>query len=115
MERDSFSLPTAAGLLGAILLVSQPTWAADKAKSGNDLTKEFCQACHFFEGSDQAGTLGPPFVGMKARFPDRKRLHVLIYDLRYAMKPHSIMPPFGKNGLLTDAQIENIIDYLYTL
>ena len=116
-ELPPLSLPggAAAVLFAAVLLVSQSGLAADKPKSGQDLTKEFCQACHFFEGSDQAGTVGPPLVAMKARFPDRKRMYDLIDDPHAAIKPYTMMPPFGRNGLLTADEINRIIDYLYTL
>jgi hypothetical protein len=42
-------------------------------------------------------------------------LEQIIYDPHKAIKPNSMMPPFGRNGLLDSAQVNLIIDYLYTL
>jgi len=106
-------------LIIASFLISYETFAAEKAKTpleqGKELTISLCQACHVFEGTDQAGTVGPPLLAMKARFPDRKKLHDIIYDPHVATKPHSMMPPFGRNGFVDDKQIELMIDFLYTL
>jgi sulfur-oxidizing protein SoxX len=100
-------------------VISHEAIAAEKTKSpleqGKELAISLCQACHHFEGTDQAGTVGPPILAMKARFPDRKKLHEIIYDPHVAIKPHTIMPPFGRNGLVDENQIEMIIDFLYTL
>jgi len=102
-----------------LLLTPQLAITAEKVKSplqqGKELTIEYCQACHYFEGTNQAGTLGPPLVAMRPRFPERTRLEKIIYDPHRATKPDSMMPPFGRNGLLDEHQIQRIIDYLYTL
>ncbi len=104
------------------LAISTGAAAAEKQEKpktplekGRDLTITMCQACHHFEGTDQAGTLGPPIVAMKARFPEKKRLYDIIYDPHVAIKSDTMMPPFGRNGLLDDKEIGLIIDYLYTL
>jgi sulfur-oxidizing protein SoxX len=76
---------------------------------------ELCQACHQFEGADQAGTVGPPLLAMKSRFPEEAKLRAIIYDPQKAIKPHTMMPPFGRNGLVSEQDIEHIIAFLYTL
>lgn len=100
-------------------LISQDAIAAEKAKTpleqGKELTINLCQACHQFEGTNQAGTVGPPILAMKARFPDRKKLYEIIYNPHVAIKSYTMMPPFGRNGLVDDNQIQLIIDFLYTL
>jgi len=107
------------GLLLGLLLSPQVGLTAEQAmtplEQGRALTVEFCQACHYFEGTDQAGTVGPPLVAMKPRFPERGKMEAIIYDPHRATKLHSMMPPFGRNGLLNTAEIQLIIDYLYTL
>ncbi len=108
------------GSLMAGLLLGPTAAIADEnnqtpLQQGKSLTIEYCQACHYFEGSNQAGTVGPPFVAMKPRFPERQKLHSVIYDPQVASKPHSMMPPFGRHGLLSDDEIRLIMDYLYTL
>lgn len=87
----------------------------DIIKEGQKLTLKFCQTCHNYAGTDQAGTVAPPLLGMKARFPDRKKLYNIIYDPQVALKPHTMMPPFGRNELLAKDEIEKVIEFLYTL
>ena len=61
-----------------------------------------------------SANIGPPLVQIGARFPQRERLREQIHDpMRF--NPGTVMPPFGKHGILTAAEIEKIIDYLYTL
>ena len=87
----------------------------DAIKEGKRLTLEYCQACHHYQGTEQAGTVAPPLLGMKGRFPDRKTLYNIIYDPQVAIKKDTMMPPFGRNELLAKDEIEKVIDFLYTL
>ncbi len=100
-------------------LISIPVLSADKPKTpleqGKVLALKLCQACHEFKGADQAGTVGPPFIQMSQRFPKRERMRDIIYDPQKALKPHTMMPPFGRHGFLDKKEIELVIDYLYTL
>ena len=73
-----------------------------------------CLACHSMPEGDSPGNLGPPLIAMQARFPDRQKLYDQIYDATQ-LNPDSRMPPFGKYHILTEAQINAVIDYLYTL
>lgn len=82
---------------------------------GKALTIELCQPCHQIEGADQAGTTGPPLVAMQARFPERGKLREIIYDAQEAIKPDTMMPPFGRHGLVNDQEIDRMMDFLYTL
>lgn len=50
---------------------------------------------------------------IKAGFPDRDALYQIIYD-EERRNPQTVMPPFGKNLILTDTEIEEIVDFLYT-
>jgi sulfur-oxidizing protein SoxX len=84
-------------------------------EQGKKLALKFCQACHHYAGTEQAGTVAPPLMGIKARFPDRKKLYEIIYDPQVAVKKDTMMPPFGRNELLVKDEIEKIIDFLYTL
>ena len=73
-----------------------------------------CLACHTIPAKPEmvAGNMGPPFVGMKDRFPDIAKLRVAIADQK-AISSETIMPPFGRNKLLTPAQIDVIAQYIY--
>lgn len=73
-----------------------------------------CLACHQIAGGELAGNIGPPLVQMKARFPDRQKLFDRIWD-ETKTNPMTVMPPFGRNRILTRQQIEKVVDFLYTL
>ena len=60
------------------------------------------------------GNIGPPLIAMKARFPDREVLRAQIYDST-VKNPKTIMPPFGKHGMLSADQIDKVVAYVYTL
>ncbi len=100
-------------------LVSIPVVSVEQPKTplaqGKAMTLKLCQACHEFKGASQAGTVGPPFIQMSQRFPQRDRIRAIIYDPQKAIKPHTMMPPFGRHGFLDKKDIELVIDFLYTL
>ena len=50
---------------------------------------------------------------MKSRFPDRNQLAAIIFD-ETKHNPQTVMPPFGRNLILTKQDIESVIDFLYT-
>ena len=85
---------------------------------GRDLAfardKGNCLACHVIAGGSQMGDIGPPLVGIAARFPDRKRLYDQIWDAGRFNDP-SLMPPFGRHEILSDSEIDAIVQFLYTL
>jgi sulfur-oxidizing protein SoxX len=72
-----------------------------------------CFACHAVVNRPDivAGNIAPPFVAMKARFPDRAKLRAIIFD-EQANNPDTIMPPFGRNKILSAEQIDAIADYI---
>lgn len=79
-----------------------------------------CLACHVMVtpkwpvGFPEGGNTAPPFVSMKTRFPDKAALRAQIVEPRDA-NDKSLMPPFGTYKLLTDQQIDDIVEFLYTL
>ena len=73
-----------------------------------------CLACHAIAGGESPGNMGPPLVAVKLRFPDRDRLRRQVSDAT-EFNPISAMPPFGRHGILTDEEIELVLDFLYTL
>lgn len=100
----------------ALILFSNAASALSKKEiQGKKLALQFCQACHHYEGTEQAGTVAPPLLKMKSRFPDRKKLYTIIYDPIKVLKPHTMMPPFGRNKLMDKTEINLLIDFLYTL
>lgn len=73
-----------------------------------------CLACHMIAGGDMTGNIGPPLVGMAARFPDKEKLRAQIYDARVA-NPNTIMIPFGPMGVINDEQIDKVVEFISTL
>jgi sulfur-oxidizing protein SoxX len=65
-------------------------------------------------GSDVPSNVGPELNDMKARFPDRADL-VAILNNEEARNPQTIMPSFGRNLILDQHEIDQVIDFLYTL
>jgi sulfur-oxidizing protein SoxX len=90
---------------------------ATGARLAQETNKGNCLACHAMPSDPSAITstnIGPPLLSMKARFPDRERLRRQIWDAE-AINPDTVMPPFGRNRILTGEEIDLVIDYLYTL
>jgi L-cysteine S-thiosulfotransferase len=104
-------------VLGVPLLAAGAAWAQAPALPGQglafDRNKGNCLTCHEIKGGDSPGNVGPPLADMKKRFPNRKELAAIIFDetKRNAL---TVMPPFGRNLILTNEEIESIIDFLYT-
>lgn len=79
-----------------------------------------CLACHQVV-TDQwpaalpaGGNIAPPFVAMKQRYPDKAKLRAQIWDA-LSVNPHSVMPPFGKNKIISEEDIDNIVEFLLTI
>jgi sulfur-oxidizing protein SoxX len=83
-----------------------------------DRKKGNCMACHTFAGLEktrlQAGNIAPPLVGMKARYPDRAKLRAQVYDAT-KNNPDTVMPPYGRHEILSNKEIDLVVDWLYTL
>jgi sulfur-oxidizing protein SoxX len=107
-------------ILVTLLLASQVALAstASRIEQGKLLTfergKGNCLACHRIEDGELPGTLGPPLLAMKLRFPEREDLKRQICDATIR-QANSRMPPFCRHGILTEEEVELIVDYLYTL
>lgn len=79
-----------------------------------DRAKGNCMACHDIAGVSLAGNLAPPLNYMRERFPNKKKLRAQIWDAT-AVNPRTIMPPFGKHGILTEEEIDKVVEFLLTL
>lgn len=104
-------------LLGSFIFAPQIASAADAAagkKVAENRKKGNCFACHAYEGSKLAGNIGPPLVAMKARFPDKARLKAQLND-PVQFNPDSMMPPYGKHHIISGKDVDNIVEWLYTL
>jgi L-cysteine S-thiosulfotransferase len=79
-----------------------------------DRAKGNCLACHTMKGGDVPSNVGPALSDIKKQFPDRKELYGILFD-EETRNPQTVMPPFGKNLILTPKEIDAVIDFLYTL
>lgn len=79
-----------------------------------DRKKGNCLACHQIEGGSLPGNIGPPLIAMKDRFPDRDELRSQINDSR-KKNPATIMPPFGPHEIISQAEIDKVIEFIYSL
>lgn len=114
-----FAVPTAAAQGGAL-----PSAATCKENPTDPITqggclvlnrkKGNCTACHMIPGATAYGNIAPPLVGMRQRFPDKNKLRAQIWDAS-AANPHTVMPPFGKDQILTGKEIDKVVDFLMTL
>lgn len=87
---------------------------ADGQKLAFDRSKGNCLTCHVIKGGDLPGTIGPELKDMKAKYPDRNELTAIIFD-ETKRNPQTMMPPFGRNRILTEQEISAIVDFLQTL
>ena len=78
-----------------------------------DRSRGNCLTCHDIKDGDSPGNVGPQLADMKTRFPDRKELAAIIFD-ETKRNPLTVMPPFGRNLILTPPEIESVVDFLYT-
>ena len=126
MTKDLF-LPAAVSM--AILMVLPWVSVADENDAVDDAAaarieqgrvlaferrKGNCLACHQIAGGELTGNYGPPLVVMKARFPEREVLRAQIWDASINM-PSTRMPPYGRHRILTEDEIDLVVDFILTL
>lgn len=88
--------------------------AAEGQKLAFDRGKGNCLICHVIKGGDLPGTIGPELKDLKAKYPDRNELVAILFD-ETKRNPQTMMPPFGRNRILTEQEINAIVDFLQTL
>jgi L-cysteine S-thiosulfotransferase len=87
---------------------------AEGQKLAFDRGKGNCLTCHDIKGGDLPGTIGPPLKDIKSKYPERKELVAILTD-ETKRNPLTVMPPFGRNRILTEQEINAIVDFLQTL
>jgi L-cysteine S-thiosulfotransferase len=58
--------------------------------------------------------MGPPLSEIRERYPDMAKLRAIIWDLGSTV-PGTIMPPYGRHRILTDAEIDAVVGYIKDL
>jgi sulfur-oxidizing protein SoxX len=93
---------------------SAQSGAAEGQKLAFDRGKGNCLTCHQIKGGDSPGTIGPALADIKTKYPDRNDLVAIVSD-ETKRNPETVMPPFGRNRILTEKEINAIVDFLQTL
>ncbi len=79
-----------------------------------DRTMGNCLACHLIADGELPGNSGPPLLQMKLRYPNRDELRDQIWDATQK-NPDSVMPPYGKHQILTEEELDLVVDYVHSL
>lgn len=79
-----------------------------------DRKKGNCLSCHAMDDGVSPGTIGPPLVQIQQRFPNKGALYGQIWDAT-VRNPQTLMPPFGRHKILSKAELDKIVEYVWTL
>ena len=118
MKKSLTSKNLAALVLGAI--ISAPALAADQKVLDEgkniafDRSKGNCLACHMIQGGEIPGNIGPPLIAMQARYPDKQALRDYIWDPSQK-NPNTLMPPFGMNQVLSEEELDKLVEFIHSL
>jgi len=58
--------------------------------------------------------IAPPILMMKMRYPNKAKLRAQIWDATKA-NPDTVMPPFGKHRIMSEAEIDKVTEFIYSL
>lgn len=102
------------GAAGPAMTARAQSGVAEGQRLAFDRTKGNCLSCHEIKGGDLPGSIGPALKDIKSKYPDRNELVAILTD-ETRRNPQSAMPPFGRNRILTEQEINAIVDFLQTL
>ncbi len=108
MALGSFTIAPQAAYADGASAADQGKAIAFNRKKGN------CLACHKMAGGSLEGNIGPALVNMADRYPDKKMLRDQIWDAT-SFNPNTIMPPFGKHRILSEEELNKVVEFVYTL
>ena len=104
--------------LSTTAVMAKEEVAADPLAEGKKLSferkKGNCLACHMIKDGMAPGNIAPPLIVMKTRFPDREVLKSQIYDAS-KKNPETIMPLFGRYEVLSEDELDKVVDYIHSL
>jgi sulfur-oxidizing protein SoxX len=83
----------------------------------HDQLRGNCLACHRIPADPSAvteATLGPALKDLARRFPERAALRAQVADAA-VRNPDTLMPLYGRHRILTDREIDLVVDYLLGL
>lgn len=94
--------------VGASSPVEKGKAIAENRNKGN------CLSCHYIQGAEMPGTIAPPLISMKLRYPDATKLRSQLWDAT-VQNPETVMPPYGRHLILTEDEIDLLLGYIYSL
>lgn len=76
-----------------------------------------CIACHSINDDKNpqaktAGNVGPPLDYLKGR--NKKQIYDKVFDPTKT-NPYTVMPAFGKKKVLTEEEVNLVVDYLFSV
>ena len=124
MTKANRILAVGAGALAVLAgqVMQTPGYAGEKmgsmAEQGKQIAfsrkKGNCLACHVMGDGPYPGNIAPPLIAMQSRYPEKAKLRAQIWDPT-AINPDSAMPPFGKHQILTEKELDAVVEYVWTL
>ena len=78
-----------------------------------DRAKGNCMACHQISGT-ASGDIATKLENVAQRWPDKNKLREQIWDSSKA-NANTVMPPFGRNQILTPDEIDKVVEFVLTL
>jgi sulfur-oxidizing protein SoxX len=110
----AFVLALAIGAFAAAGNAQAQSAVVEGQKLAFDRSKGNCLTCHVIKGGTLPGSIGPELIDIKSKYPNRADLVAIITD-ETTRNPLTVMPPFGRNRILTPREIEAVVDFLQTL
>jgi sulfur-oxidizing protein SoxX len=96
----------------AVAAMAAALGSAQAAPDAVKLVTANCQQCHEIKGIGDFGNVGPSLVDLKSRYPSRQDVIEIVSD-ETKRNPLTVMPPFKRNLILDQQEIEAIVDYLF--
>lgn len=105
-----------AGQLALVPVASAagPSMIEEGMKLAFTRKKGNCLACHAIAGGQAAGNIAPPLGAMQSRFKSKAELKAQIADAT-VKNPETSMPPFGRHKILSDAEINKVVEFVWSL
>jgi sulfur-oxidizing protein SoxX len=110
----AFTLALVIGAFASTGTAQAQSAAAEGQKLAFDRSKGNCLTCHAIKGGTLPGSIGPELIDIKSKYPNREDLVAIISD-ETLRNPLTMMPPFGRNRILTPKEIDAVVDFLQTL
>ena len=127
MRKSARTIATAGGAGVLLLALSSLNSAALAAHSPEhetiieqgkqiafDRAKGNCLACHAIQGGASPGNIAPPLIVMQKRYPSKEKVREQIWDAR-RNNPDTVMPPFGAHLILSEDEIDKLVEFIWTL